>query len=69
MSGRPRGELVLSESEREELQALTDATQDRAGLGIAGAHRVACADGMDNRQLQRNSGSLSKRFRSGVRGS
>lgn len=43
MSGRPKAPLVLTDTEREELKALTlrrKTAQDGAGLGAACAHRA-----------------------------
>ncbi len=50
MRGRPKAELVLSESEREQLDALTLAPQDGAGAGPACAHRAGVRrSGIDNK--------------------
>jgi transposase len=51
MSGRPKGELVLSESEREELQALTMRRKSTQALALRAPIVLACADGMDNKTV------------------
>jgi transposase len=51
MSGRPRGELVLSESEREDLQALTMRRKTAQALALRARIVLACADGMDNKTV------------------
>ena len=51
MSGRPKGELVLSESEREELQALTMRRKTAQALALRARIVLACADGMDNKTV------------------
>ncbi|BCQ29128.1 hypothetical protein NK8_73180 (plasmid) [Caballeronia sp. NK8] len=51
MSGRPKGELVLSESERKELQALTLRRKTAQALALRARIVLACADGLDNRSV------------------
>ena len=51
MSGRPKGELVLSGSEREELQALTMRRKTAQALALRARIVLACADGMDRRTV------------------
>ncbi len=51
MSGRPNGELVLSESERKELQALTLRRKTAQALALRARIVLACADGLDNRSV------------------
>jgi transposase len=49
MSGRPKAELVLSETEREELEALTLRRKTAQALALRARIVLACADGQDNR--------------------
>jgi transposase len=51
MSGRPKGALVLSESEREELQALTMRRKTAQALALRARIVLACADGLDNKSV------------------
>ncbi|WP_118179082.1 IS630 family transposase [Paraburkholderia phosphatilytica] len=51
MSGRAKGELVLSESEREELQALTMRRKTAQALASRARIVLACADGIDNKAV------------------
>src|ERR1700709_513005 len=51
MSGRSKGELVLSDSEREELQALTMRRKTAKALALRSRIVLACADGMDNKTV------------------
>jgi transposase len=51
MSGRSKGELVLSDSEREELQALTMRRKTAQALALRSRIVLACADGMDNKTV------------------
>src|SRR5476649_2643364 len=51
MSGRSKGELVLSDSEREELQALTMRRKTAQALALRARIVLACADGMDNKTV------------------
>ena len=51
MSGRSKGELVLSDSEREELQALTMRRKPAQALALRARIVLACADGMDNKTV------------------
>jgi hypothetical protein len=48
MSGRPTGELLLSESDREELLALTMRCKTAQTLALRALIVLASADGMDN---------------------
>jgi len=68
MSGRSKGELVLSDSEREELQALTMRRKTAQALALRARIVWPVPTAWTTRQLRRSSGSHSKRFRSGVRG-
>ncbi|MGF6768620.1 hypothetical protein P3T18_001090 [Paraburkholderia sp. GAS199] len=49
MSGRPKRELVLSESEREQLKALTMRRKTTQALALRARIVLACAQGMDNK--------------------
>ncbi|MFC5520828.1 IS630 family transposase [Polaromonas jejuensis] len=49
MSGRPKAQLVLSESEREQLVALTMRRKTAQALALRARIVLACADGMDNK--------------------
>ena len=51
MSGRSKGELVLSDSEREELKALTMRRKTAQALALRARIVLACADGMDNKTV------------------
>ena len=51
MSGRSKGELVLSDSEREDLQALTMRRKTAQALALRARIVLACADGMDNKTV------------------
>src|SRR5471032_514840 len=51
MSGRSKGELVLSDSERDELQALTMRRKTAQALALRARIVLACADGMDNKTV------------------
>src|SRR3954469_9910010 len=51
MSGRSKGELVLSDSEREELQALTMRRKTAQALALRARIVLACAGGMDNKTV------------------
>jgi transposase len=51
MSGRPKGELVLSESEREELQALTMRRKSAQAWALRARIVLARADGLDNKTV------------------
>ncbi|SOE87310.1 hypothetical protein SAMN05446935_7917 [Burkholderia sp. YR290] len=51
MSGRPKGKFVLSESEREDLQALTMRRKTARALALRVRIVLARADGMDNRTV------------------
>ncbi|MGF6537029.1 IS630 family transposase [Paraburkholderia youngii] len=51
MSGRPKGELVLSESDREQLQALTMRRKTARALALRARIVLACADGLDNKSV------------------
>jgi len=51
MSGRSKGELVLSDSEREALQALTMRRKTAQALALRARIVLACADGMDNKTV------------------
>jgi transposase len=51
MSGRPKGEFVLSESEREDLQALTMRRTTAQALALRARIVLASADGMDNKTV------------------
>ncbi|GAB3628394.1 transposase [Pandoraea terrae] len=49
MSGRPKAELILTESEREQLQALTMRRKTAQALALRARIVLACADGIDNK--------------------
>ncbi len=49
MSGRPKAELVLSESEREQLKALTMRRKTAQALALRARIVLACAEGTDNK--------------------
>jgi transposase len=49
MSGRPKVELVLSESEREQLKALTMRRKTAQALALRARIVLACAEGIDNK--------------------
>src|ERR1700761_9188736 len=51
MSGRPKGKLVLSDSEREDLQALTMRRKTAQALALRARIVLACADGLDNKSV------------------
>ncbi len=51
MRGRPKAELVLSESEREQLQALTLRRKTAQAVALRARIVLACADGMDNKAV------------------
>jgi transposase len=49
MRGRPKAELVLEQSEREQLQALTLRRKTAQALALRARIVLACADGVDNK--------------------
>src|SRR5258706_5381535 len=49
MRGRPKAELLLSESEREQLVALTLRRKTAQALALRARIVLACADGVDNK--------------------
>lgn len=49
MRGRPKARLVLSESEREQLNALTLRRKTAQALALRARIVLACADGVDNK--------------------
>jgi transposase len=51
MSGRPKRELVLSESELEQLKALTMRRKTAQALALRARIVLACAEGMDNKMV------------------
>jgi len=51
MRGRPKAQLVLSESEREQLKALTLRRKTAQALALRARIVLACADGVDNRSV------------------
>ena len=51
MRGRPKAELVLSESEREQLVALTLRHKTAQALSLRARIVLACADGNDNKAV------------------
>ena len=51
MRGRPKAELVLSHSEREQLQALTLRRKTAQAVALRARIVLACADGMDNKAV------------------
>jgi len=51
MSGRPRAQLALTETEREELVALTLRRKTAQALALRARIVLACADGVDNKAV------------------
>jgi Homeodomain-like domain len=51
MSGRPRAQLALSESEREQLVALIMRRKTAQGLALRASIVLACADSADNKAV------------------
>lgn len=51
MRGRPKAQLVLSETEREELVALTLRRKTAQALALRARLVLACADGHDNKAV------------------
>jgi len=51
MGGRPKAELVLSESERDQLTALTMRRKTAQALALRARIVLACADGIDNKTV------------------
>ena len=51
MSGRPKRELVLSESEFEQLKALTMRRKTAQALALRARIVLACAEGADNKTV------------------
>lgn len=51
MSGRPKAELLLSESEREQLKALTLRRKTAQAIALRARIVLACAEGIDNRAV------------------
>ncbi|MDB5843265.1 MAG: putative transposase, partial [Polaromonas sp.] len=51
MSGRPKALLVLSESEREQLVALTMRRKTAQAMALRARIVLACADGADNKAV------------------
>ena len=51
MRGRPKAELVLSQSERDQLQALTLRRKTAQAVALRARIVLACADGMDNKAV------------------
>jgi transposase len=51
MRGRPKAELVLSESEREQLKALTLRRKTAQALALRARIVLACAEGIDNKTV------------------
>ncbi|AJY39098.1 helix-turn-helix domain protein [Burkholderia humptydooensis] len=51
MSGRPKADLVLSESEREQLKALTMRRKTAQAMALRARIVLACAEGMDNKTV------------------
>src|SRR5678816_3526983 len=49
MKGRPKAQLVLSESEREQLTALTLRRKTAQALALRARIVLACAEGVDNK--------------------
>jgi hypothetical protein len=49
MSGRPKATLVLTDTEREELKALTLRRKTAQALALRARIVLACADGHDNK--------------------
>src|SRR3990167_3780969 len=51
MKGRPKAELVLTEIERRDLQALTLRRKTAQALALRARIVLSCADGMDNKDV------------------
>ena len=68
MSGRPKRELVLSESEFEQLKALTMRRKTAQALALRARIVLACAEGMDNKTVAANCSLHSKLSLNGARG-
>ncbi len=51
MSGRPKTELVLSDSEREQLKALTMRRKTAQALALRARIVLACAGNVDNKDV------------------
>ncbi len=51
MSGRPKAELVLSETEREQLTALTMRRKTAQAVALRARIVLTCADGIDNKTV------------------
>ena len=51
MRGRPKAPLILSESEREQLQALTMRRKTAQALALRARIVLACAEGVDNKTV------------------
>ncbi len=49
MSGRPKATLVLTDTEREELKALTLRRKTAQALALRARIVLACAEGQDNK--------------------
>jgi len=56
MSGRPKAELMLSESERGQLKALTMRRKTAQALALRARIVLACADGIDNKTVAKTQG-------------
>ena len=51
MRGRPKAQLVLSESEREQLMALTLRRKTAQAQALRARIVLACAEGLDNKTV------------------
>ena len=69
MRGRPKAELVLSEAEREQLTALTRRRKTAQALALRARIVLACAEGMDNKEVAARKRVTPQTVASGVRGS
>jgi hypothetical protein len=67
MRGRPKAELVLSETERDQLTSLTMRRKTAQALALRARIVQACAGASTTGRSQRNCGLLSKLSRSGER--
>src|SRR4051794_41202099 len=55
-TGRPKAELVLTEQERERLQAWCRRRKSAQGLALRSRIVLLCADGLDNTEVARRVG-------------
>jgi len=65
MSGRPKAQLVLSKTEREQLEALTLRRKTGQALALRARIVLSCADGADNKVVAARQRVTHRRCRSG----